>query len=57
MQAARESHLAGKPGRALLTRMEEIGWAKRVPDSRTVRVSHTSKRAFDAAYPPVENTT
>jgi len=57
MQAARESHLAGKPGRALLTRMEEIGWAKRVPDSRTVRVSHTSKRAFDAAYPPVDNTT
>lgn len=49
--SARESHLAGKLGRALLTRIEEIGWVKRLPDSRIVAFSDSGQRAFDAVFP------
>ncbi len=48
--SARESHLAGKLGRALLTRFYELGWARRIPDSRVVTFSPTGKIAFDQHF-------
>jgi len=48
--SARESHLAGKLGRALLTRFYELGWAKRLPDSRAVQFTQTGKIAFQQRF-------
>ena len=42
----RRSHLAGSLGRALLTQMENLGWAKRIPGSRVVRFTHVGEAAF-----------
>lgn len=47
----RRSHLAGTLGRALLTRIEELGWAKRIPDSRIIRFSPDGQIKFNAAFP------
>lgn len=47
----RRSHLAGSVGRALLARMEELGWLRRDPGSRAVHVTRSGKAAFDAAFP------
>ena len=44
--SARQTHLAGSVGRALLARMEEKGWCKRVPGSRVVAFSARGKSAF-----------
>ena len=49
--SARESHLAGKLGRAMLARMVETGWARRDPNSRAVHFSPTGQRAFDRLFP------
>lgn len=49
--SARESHLAGKLGRALLTRIETLGWAERVAGTRVVRFSKAGRAAFDTAFP------
>lgn len=46
----RETHLAGKLGRAMLTRMEEIGWLSRKPDSRIIRFTRTGAAEFDALF-------
>ena len=48
----RRSHLAGSLGRALFSRVEALGWARREPDSRVVRFSPRGLAAFDAAFPP-----
>ncbi|MEK9754606.1 MAG: hypothetical protein VW338_15535 [Rhodospirillaceae bacterium] len=42
----RRSHLAGSLGRALLTRFEALGWAKRDPATRVVNFSKTGERRF-----------
>lgn len=42
----RRSHLAGSLGTALLTRVYDLGWAKRVEGSRIVNFSTTGERAF-----------
>lgn len=47
----RRSHLSGSLGRALLTRMETLGWARRLPESRAIRFSPEGARAFDATFP------
>lgn len=47
----RRTHLGGSLGRALLTRMEGLGWLARVPQSRTVRFTPAGERAFEAAFP------
>ena len=47
----RQSHLAGRIGRALLVRFEEIGWARRLPGTRVIAFSPAGDRAFDAAFP------
>lgn len=47
----RRSHLAGSLGRELLTHMERLGWAKRLPDSRVVRFTRSGEAEFDALFP------
>ncbi|QEW18312.1 Helix-turn-helix domain protein [Marinibacterium anthonyi] len=46
----RQSHLAGRLGRAMLTRFETQGWVRRVPDSRALRFSPEGQRRFDAIF-------
>jgi DNA-binding transcriptional ArsR family regulator len=48
--SVRRSHLAGTLGAALLTRLYELGWAKRVAGSRTVRFTPTGLREFERAF-------
>lgn len=48
--SARQHHLAGKLGRALLTQFETLGWAHRVPDTRIVRLSTKGETAFDRLF-------
>ena len=48
--SARESHLAGKLGRALLTRFYELGWARKIPDSRAVQFTKSGKVAFEQRF-------
>ncbi|MFY0594928.1 MAG: winged helix-turn-helix transcriptional regulator [Cognatishimia sp.] len=48
--SARESHLAGKLGRALLTRFYELGWAKQLPDSRAIQFTQAGKIAFQQRF-------
>lgn len=47
----RRSHLAGSLGRALLTRIETLGWAKRSPHNRIVRFTQAGQAQFDATFP------
>lgn len=49
----RRHHLAGAAGRALLARIEALGWARRDPTSRAVHFTRSGARAFDSAFPPV----
>ena len=46
--SARQSHLAGSFGAALLDRFYDLGWAKRVADSRIVRFSDAGEKSFRA---------
>ena len=46
----RRSHLAGSLGRALLAHMEQLGWVKRIPDSRIVRFTRAGQEAFDITF-------
>ena len=43
----RRSHLAGSIGRALLSRMEEIGWVLRTDGSRVVQFTQRGEAEFD----------
>lgn len=46
----RRAHLAGSVGRALLARIEALGWARRQQDSRALRFSPEGERAFRARF-------
>ncbi|MBK0325870.1 winged helix-turn-helix transcriptional regulator [Rhodobacteraceae bacterium F11138] len=48
--SARKSHLAGRLGRAMLTRFETLGWARRVPETRIVQFSSRGLAKFDAMF-------
>lgn len=48
--SARQTHLAGSVGRALLARMVETGWAERVEGTRVVRFSAKGERGFKDAF-------
>jgi hypothetical protein len=47
----RRSHLAGSLGRALLSRFEDTGWARREPGTRIVAFSPQGAAAFARAFP------
>ena len=47
----RQSHLAGRLGRALLAQMETKGWLRRNPASRALTFSAKGSTAFDQAFP------
>lgn len=47
----RRKHLAGSLGRALLSRIETLGWARLRTDSRIVEFSRDGERAFAACFP------
>ncbi|PTX01175.1 ArsR/SmtB family transcription factor [Pararhodobacter aggregans] len=49
----RRTHLAGSLGRALLTRIEELGWATRQGESRIVRFSPAGEAAFRRDLAPI----
>ncbi|MGI9369357.1 MAG: ArsR/SmtB family transcription factor [Ruegeria sp.] len=46
----RETHLAGKLGRAMLTRMEALEWLSREPNSRIIRFSHQGRAKFSECF-------
>lgn len=48
--SARRMHLAGGLGRALLSRIETVGWAVRLESSRVVHFSPSGKAAFEAQF-------
>jgi DNA-binding transcriptional ArsR family regulator len=48
--SVRRSHLAGALGAALLDRVFELGWAKRVNGTRIVAFSPTGEKAFKAQF-------
>lgn len=48
--SARQTHLAGSVGRALLVRMQDIGWAKRVEGTRVVRFTARGEAGFADAF-------
>lgn len=46
----RRSHLAGRLGRAMLDRIEALGWAGRQPQSRVIRFTPEGERRFDKVF-------
>jgi DNA-binding transcriptional ArsR family regulator len=44
----RRSHLAGSLGRAVLTRIEMLGWARQDPNSRAILFSRKGENEFEA---------
>ncbi|MEH6648227.1 ArsR/SmtB family transcription factor [Sulfitobacter sp.] len=48
--SARRMHLAGGLGRAMLVRMEDLGWASRESGSRVVRFTRQGGVAFEAQF-------
>lgn len=48
--SARESHLAGKLGRAMLSEMQKKGWLSRQPDSRVIRFNKDGQKRFDELF-------
>jgi len=50
--SARESHLAGRLGRALLTQFYDLGWARRESGSRVISCTQSGKSAFDQRFKP-----
>lgn len=51
--SVRRSHLAGVVGAGLLTRIYDLGWARRVHGTRIVRFSAPGLHAFEQAFGPV----
>lgn len=47
----RRSHLAGSLGRALLSRFEDLGWARRVEGTRIVQFTPKGEAAFRRRFP------
>lgn len=52
--SARQSHLAGRIGRAMLARFETLGWMVRQPGSRALRVPQNGLIAFNHLFPQEE---
>jgi DNA-binding transcriptional ArsR family regulator len=48
----RQSHLAGRLGRLLLSQMETQGWLQRREGTRALAVTPAGRRALDRAFPP-----
>ena len=48
--SVRRSHLAGALGAALLGRIGELGWAKRVEGTRVIAFSPRGRKAFAEAF-------
>ncbi|MEP6064775.1 MAG: winged helix-turn-helix domain-containing protein [Paracoccaceae bacterium] len=48
--SARQSHLAGRLGRAMLAQIITLGWAKRIPDSRVVQFSKSGQLNFEDTF-------
>lgn len=48
--SVRQSHLAGKLGRAMLSQFESLDWAHRVPDTRVVQFTNSGRAAFDDLF-------
>ena len=46
----RRAHLAGSLGRALLARIEALGWASRQPESRVILFTHDGEQALRARF-------
>ncbi|MEP9379014.1 helix-turn-helix transcriptional regulator [Aquabacter sp. CN5-332] len=46
----RRPHLAGRLGAALLTRLLELGWLVRTPDSRALRITPAGHRGLAATF-------
>jgi hypothetical protein len=46
----RRPHLAGRLGTAMLTRVLELGWVARVPESRALKISRTGEAALVKAF-------
>lgn len=49
--SARETHLAGRLGRAMFAHMEERHWIKRAPSSRHVQFSTAGREMFNQWFP------
>ena len=49
--SARRSHLSGALGRAFLDRMFQLGWARRIADSRAIAFTTAGEAAFVDAFP------
>lgn len=47
----RRAHLAGSLGRAMLSRMIDLGWARRLENSRVIRFSSSGEAAFAKHFP------
>ena len=52
----RRTHLAGSLGRAMLARMETLGWARRDESSRALLFKPTGLAGFEAAFPNEKGT-
>lgn len=48
--SARQTHLAGSVGRALLVRMEDLGWCTRVKGTRVVAFNDAGRAAFEETF-------
>lgn len=48
--SARQSHLAGRVGRGLLSHVLDQGWATRLPDSRVIAFSPSGEAAFSNLF-------
>jgi DNA-binding transcriptional ArsR family regulator len=48
--SARQSHLAGSLGRAFLSRLEQLGWARRDGNTRIIRFSAAGDQAFATTF-------
>ncbi|MDD9719084.1 winged helix-turn-helix domain-containing protein [Sulfitobacter sp. PR48] len=48
--SARRNHLAGAVGRAMLARMQVLGWCKRVEGTRVIDFSAAGRAAFDRRF-------
>ncbi|MGV6847097.1 MAG: ArsR/SmtB family transcription factor [Marinibacterium sp.] len=47
----RQSHLAGRLGRAMLARFQTLDWLRRVPGSRALHVTPIGRAGFDDRFP------
>jgi DNA-binding transcriptional ArsR family regulator len=48
--SGRRTHLAGSVGRALLVRMEAMGWCRRIKGTRIVAFTEAGRAGFDATF-------